>query len=320
MHAKDGCRAAAVFLVAMALAACGAQRADAGRPRIGVSEPGDTPYFAAQVKAMQANADRMGYELIVTKANWDPALQAEQLRDLLVLDLNALIVTPVDGKAAVSAIAEVRENSGGKLPILNMNSPIDPAAGKFLAGFLGPDDFSMGRKSGHLMCTALGKKGNVIVVAGSAGYPPTLGRRAGFDQGLKDDCPDVKVIDNQYADWDPTKATRATNEMLARHKDQVQGVFAMDDASAAGAIGALKAAGFKPGEIKVTGLGAYKSGLDAIAAGWQYGTVQQDPATEGRMAIEAAARLGKHESIPEKTFLPLPEVNPDNAKQFSAYF
>ncbi len=60
--------------------------------------------------------------------------------------------------------------------------------------------------------------------------------------------------------------------------------------------------------------------LDNNGSGWQYGTVQQDPATEGRMAVDAAARLGKHEAIPAKTFLPLPEVDPNNAKQFSAYF
>jgi ABC-type sugar transport system substrate-binding protein len=315
-----GCGSAPAAAPSAEQAAAPAQPAPEARPKLGIASPGDAPYIAAQNKSLKDTGEKLGYEVIITNAGWDAAKQAEQIRDLVTQDLTGLIVMPVDGKAVVPAVAEAYTSGGGKLPILNLNSPIDDAGKEYVTGFVGPDDYGMAKTAGGLMCEALGNTGNVLIVAGAAGYPPTIFRRNGFTDGLKANCPDVQILDDQHADWDPTKSTSVTRDMLTRHQGNVNGIYGMDDGTAEGAVEALKAAGYEQGEVKVVGMGAYQSGIRQITAGWMYGTVQQDPFAEGVLTIETIDKVIKGQSVEEIVYLPMPAVTSENVAEFKPQF
>ena len=290
--------------------------------RIGFARNGDAPYNAAQSRGMRAKATELGVELVETNAKFDAAVQAEQIRDLVSRDLDGLIVMPCDGTAVVPVLAEVyqqtKQERGTPLPIFILNAAIDPSGDPYTIGFSGPDDVAMGKQAAELMAQALGGKGNVLMVSGSAS-PPAILRRQGFMQGLAK-YPDIQVIDDQPADWDPNKAIAVTRDMLTRHQGKVQGVFAHDDGMAEGAVEALKAAGFKPGDIKVVGLGAYQSGLRMIKDGWMYGTVLQDPDMDGALAMESLVKYLRGQNIPRIQYLAAPVVTKDNVDLIQVRF
>jgi ribose transport system substrate-binding protein len=272
---------------------------------------------------MRTKAQELGVNLVETNARFDAALQAEQVRDLAAQNLDGLIIMPHDGTAIVPVVAEIYENSkkerGTPLPIFILNAAIDSSGDKYTVGFSGPDDVAMGKAAADLMAQALSGKGNIIEVAGQAS-PPAILRRKGFADQLAAKYPDMKVIDDQPANWDPNMAIGVTRDMLTRDKGKVNGIYGHDDGLAEGAVEALKAAGYKPGEIPVVGLGAYASGLRETKAGWMYGTVLQDPDMDGALAIETLVKYLRGETIDHITYLAAPIVTKDNVDQITVRF
>ena len=67
---------------------------------------------------------------------------------------------------------------------------------------------------------AIGGKGNVVMTQGALGHTGAQGRAKGFKQVVAN-YPDVKVINEEPADWDVTKVARIWDSILtqiSRHR------------------------------------------------------------------------------------------------------
>ena len=70
--------------------------------------------------------------------------------------------------------------------------------------FLAPDNEFMGASVTQALVDAIGGKGNIIMTQGALGHTGAQGRAKGF-HSVVDNYPDIKVLDEQPADWDVTK-------------------------------------------------------------------------------------------------------------------
>jgi len=94
--------------------------------------------------------------------------------------------------------------------------------------FLEPDHAKMAEIVGTKLCEAIKGKGNVIMTQGALGHSGAQLRAKGFKSALQR-FPDVKLLAEDSADWDPNKAVKLWEDYLVKWKQIDAGFFHNDD-------------------------------------------------------------------------------------------
>ena len=110
-------------------------------------------------------------------------------------------------------------------------------------GFIGTDNLKAGEAGGQKLCELLkaqGKtSGEVMVESAIAGIQVLTDRDKGFEKGLPEACPNVKVGLKRYNNNDINNAAGQVNDALTSKSDLL-GVFADNNTSGNGAARAIK--------------------------------------------------------------------------------
>src|SRR3954452_15411388 len=125
------------------------------------------------------------------------------------------------------------------IPVLDMDTLIAPLDQINVHSFLAPDNEFMGASVTQALVDAMGGKGNIIMTQGALGHTGAQGRARGF-KSVVEKFPDIKVLDEQPADWDVTKATRIWDSLLTKYPD-IQAAFFHNDDMALAAHNVMKA-------------------------------------------------------------------------------
>ncbi|WP_345817436.1 sugar ABC transporter substrate-binding protein (plasmid) [Paraburkholderia sp. PREW-6R] len=144
------------------------------------------------------------------------------------------------------------------------------------------DGVESGYRNGLALCKAIGGKGGVVAIEGVADNPSTKQRFAGLTKALAE-CPGMKLLDRQYADWDQTKAQVLTRGWLARYNGNLKAVFSENDSMAIGAVAALKERGLA-GKVAVSGSDGSVAALNLIKSGDMVSTMWIDGVMQGAFA------------------------------------
>src|SRR5207244_38839 len=137
------------------------------------------------------------------------------------------------------------------------------------------------RKGGTLGADGLGEllggKGKVILLRYAEGSASTQEREDGFLQEIKQKYPNIELIStDQYAGATRDTAKRASENLLNRFGDDVQGIFCPNESTTAGMLLALQDIG-KAGKVMFVGFDSSQSFIDAIRAKQLHGIVVQNP-------------------------------------------
>jgi len=105
----------------------------------------------------------------------------------------------------------------------------------------------------------------------------------------------VDKLAEDTAMWQTGEAQNKMQAWLSKYGDEIEVVFANNDAMAVGAINALKAAGYFSGDkyMPVVGVDAIPEALDAIGQGTLLGTVLNDAAKQGQATFDLAYALAQ---------------------------
>ena len=260
----------------------------------------DNPFFVAIYAGAITEATRLNVRLTVRSVTSSDDLtgEARQLRELVAAGEDCYVVNPSTATNLVGALRGVRR------PIVNVDSPIDPAAAKRagvrIQTYIGTDDFAAGRLAGSRMASLLGGTGEVALVGGQAQSVNSVLRLSGFEAGIRGSH--LRVVARVNADYDRTKAEIATEQIIHAHP-RISGFFAANDLMALGIADAVRAAG-KASQINVIGRDGIPEALDAILAGSIEATVSQYPYIMGQMAVEACAAAARGASLPARVDAP----------------
>jgi len=302
--------AAAVLLLASACASGdgNAGSGDGGKTVCYVtaasSHPYVTPFNDEATKVAEAN----DIDQIVLSQEFDAQKGADQLGTCIGRKPDAIMLWPLDPKAYLSGLARAK---AADIPVILVNSPMDPAADEFIVSFTGPDTYDEGKMSAEAMNKALNGKGTVVIIAGQAGNGTTIERTKGFTEGLKELGSGIKVLDTVNADFDKQKALSVSRDLITRFGAKIQGVYAEDDTMASGFLEANKQAGGKLKPV-VVGINGQQDAFEAIKAGDMYATILQSPAEDGKLAMETIVKILDGETVDERLPIPLTVVTKDN--------
>ncbi|MDQ0063232.1 ribose ABC transporter substrate-binding protein RbsB [Paenibacillus harenae] len=265
----------------------GNQAAD-GKVKIGLSiSTQNNPFFVTLKEGAEKAAAEAGAELIVVDAQDDTAKQISGIEDLIQKKVDVILINPTDGDAVVTAVEAAND---ANIPVIT----VDRAAnGGTVVSHIASDNVKGGQMAGDYILEALGGKGNIVELQGTAGTSAARDRGEGFHKSV-DDKEGVKVASSQPADFDRAKGLSVMENILQSNSD-IQAVFAHNDEMALGALQAIEAAGKK--DIIVVGFDATADAVSAVNAGTLAATVAQKPEAIGQKAIETAVKVAGGEAV-----------------------
>jgi len=252
------------------------------------------PYFQAVRVGTETAAKTLGVKVIQyvpTKPDSIPE-QLSQVEDVIVKKPDAIVFIPVDYKALVPAVEKI---NAAHIPVTNITDR--SAAGDFVA-FVGADDYSIGLAIGKRLLTAIGGKGNVIILEGVKGSLTSTNRVRGFTDALKD-FPNVKMLASQPGNFQRLNALQVM-ENLIQSFPQIDGVLAANDPMAVGAIEALEAANRK---ALVIGINGSREAVDLIKSGKLLASGDFNGFIQGCIGTEIAVRNLRKQPTPKEVML-----------------
>jgi len=277
----------------------------------------DAPFVGPHIRSFTATMEKAGYKVVVPDSKWDPAKQSTDVDDMVAQKVNLICLVPVDPVAIIPALKKAKESG---VPVMTINTEADKSANQYIIGFSGVGAYEQGLVASELLTEVMKNKGNVAVVEGVSGFNVCVLYAKALDDTIKKKNAAIKVLAVQPTNWSPAEATKVTEDYITRFKN-MDAIFAHDDYIAGGVIVALKEAGYKPGQVKIVGVGGTGDALQAIKDGWMYGTVQQSPSTEGEFeAIRAIEFLTKGKLDPFYKIMDNPKIDPTNVNNFKAEF
>ncbi len=249
-------------------------------------------------ESKEATAKELGVEIVQADATEDADKQTQQIRDFVTAGCTGLIVQAVDATATGVAVKELADSD---IPIVTgdrfVDLPYGGADGPNPKVHVGWSDFERGKISGDIVVKACADKDpcQVLLEEGVAGSAPQIEITRGIEAAIADH-PNVKIIDRQNNNFDPSQAVTVTEALLTKYQEgQVDVIVTHDDNTAIAALESAESAGRT--EIAVVGSGGSKAATDAIAAGRMYGTSMISPTAYGRLAVETIVHLMRHEPI-----------------------
>ena len=300
---------ASLSLAAMALAGCSEESAGGGGTNAtdaGACEPADVqlvgqvrnesnPYEASWLDGGDEFAAMVGLEQERLTYDADSTKQQEQISQLLAGDTECLVMNILpNGDSDTPPIVEQAQEAGAYL-VTQWNKPSDLNVEDYdqWVSHITYNGVESGKQIGDALAEAIGGSGGIIALQGILDTGAAKDRFAGLEESLAAN-PDVTLLDEQTANFSRAEALEVTKTLLAKHGDDVKGIWAANDDMALGALEALKAAG-KEGEVAVVGIDAVPDALTAIEAGSMTATVSSDGPWQGGigLAIGYCAAIGE---------------------------
>lgn len=249
----------------------------------------DRPYFEQRVEELG------DFRVLYSNADQDAAKQQQQAEAALTGGAGVLVLDPVDANAAVTI---VREANAQGVPVISYDRLV---AGGDLAYYVSFDNEKVGQLQAAALTEALAgvepetEQRGILMVNGS----PTDSNAALFKSGALEVIGDagLTVLSSfDTPEWSPDLAQEWVAGQLAQFGDRIAAVYAANDATAGGAVAALRAGNVTPFPI-VTGQDAELTAIQRILTGDQYMTVYKAIRPQAERAADVAVALLRGEEV-----------------------
>ena len=322
MHSIRSSVAAALLL--LHLFGCGAEP-ESDRIRLAFVTNGVDPFWTIASAGVLAAARDFDVDCDVKMPAEGIVDQKRIVEDLLVLGVDGIAISPIDGVNQAGLINE----ACARTRVVTHDSD---APGTDRLCFVGMDNYAAGRECGKLVKEALPDGGSVMLFVGRLEQDNARQRRQGVIDELLGrpwshdnyDTPGEQLVGDAYTildtrtdQYDRSRAKSNAEDALALFPDLgcMVGLFAYNPPAC---LEALKAAS-KVGQVKLVAFDENEQTLQGILDGAVHGTVTQQPYLYGYESMRILAALARgEEAIPEGGFFEVPVrvVRKPNCQEF----
>jgi simple sugar transport system substrate-binding protein/ribose transport system substrate-binding protein len=243
---------------------------------------------------LEAAEGRGDIKIVFTDAAQDNGKQIEDVKKLMRLGVDLLIISPNEMEPLTPIIAETY----GKIPVIVLDRKVK---GDGYTLFIGADNRVIGAGAGKYIGELLGEGGgNVVEIMGLLGSTPTAERSEGFRDAIAG-YPGVSIAGAITADWLRDAAEDGFGAFLAENGDlEIDAVYAHNDPMAFGAYKAALAAGREKDMafVGIDGLDGEEGGISLVRDGILDITFIYP--TGGKEAVDYATRILDGERFEDK--------------------
>jgi len=274
----------------------GISASDAGTKVIGVSLLTREHQFYRDLESgLKKEAAQKGYKLIVKTGEFDIEKQIVQINEFIAKKVHAIILAPCNSRAIGRAITRI--NTAG-IPVFTVDIANIAPQGEVVS-HIASDNKEGGRKAALMIARALNNRGKVVIIS-HPDVTSVFDRVVGFREEMMKHQ-GIKIIADVPAWGQRDRAVSLMEEILLMVPD-VDAVFAINDASALGALQACESAGKK---IVIVGYDATPEAKKAIQDGRIYGDVVQYPKKIGRIALQTIHDYFNRKKVSLTTLVPI---------------
>jgi ribose transport system substrate-binding protein len=219
----------------------------------------------------------------------DREQQIQVVEGFAAQGVNGIVLAPLDNRALVRPVADA---SRAGVPTVIIDSGLESDQ---IVSFVATDNRKGGTLAADRMGQLLNGKGKVLVLRYAEGSASTTEREEGFLSEIKQKFPDIQLVStDQYAGATRDTAKRASENLLNRFGDDVQGIFTPNESSTAGMLLALQDIG-KAGKVSFVGFDSSQTFIDALNKNELHGIVVQNPFNMGYLGVRTMvdSLLGK---------------------------
>jgi ribose transport system substrate-binding protein len=319
-------RAATALFAAllMGLSCSGVAAAPAEGKRVMLLGTANTnPYIGAWTATFSKLAAEAGLKVTNLSSNYDASVQSQQIDDAIAQKFDIIVLCYVNDQAIVPALT--RAKAAG-IPVILWATPIKKEYEELFTSYIGTDHSELGRIAGDNMVKALvaeGKtKAQVVAVTGLA-QQIHVGTRMQAFKSVLSQHPGIELVAVEDGKWNTALTEKITGELLVRFSARggVDGVFAMADNQATGAIQAVESAGLPLGVgnkgIVIVASNCMKDGIIHINSGQQYSTATQIPTEEAEVAAKKVAAYFGGEQLRKYEIVPVYGITKENVAKFA---
>ena len=220
--------------------------------------------------------------------------------------VNGIVLAPLDSRALARPVEEAKTAG---VPAVIIDSALESNS---IVSFVATDNRKGGTLGADRLGELLGGKGKVILLRYAEGSASTEEREAGFLQEMKQKFPNIELIStDQYAGATRDTAKRASENLLNRFGDDVQGIFCPNESTTAGMLSALQDAG-KAGKVIFVGFDATQMFVDAMKAKQLHGIVVQNPFNMGYLGVRTIVESLQGKPVEKRIDTGVTTITPDN--------
>jgi simple sugar transport system substrate-binding protein len=268
----------------------------------------ESDWRTANTASFKETAQQLGIkQLVFSDAQQKQENQISAVRACIQQGVDVIALPPVVETGWDAVLTEAK-NAGIPVIIVDRSVTADPS---LYASHIGSDMVLEGQRAAEEMNKLLPDGGSIIELSGTTGSGAAVGRAKGFREKLNSN---IKIIDSQTGNFTRAEGKPVMEAFLKKYAGQIQGAFIHNDDMAIGAIEAMKAAGLKPGDLKVVSVDGTRGGFQAMVDGWIQADVECNPLL-GPQVFEMALKLMNGETIDRSVLTNETVYYPSNAAE-----
>lgn len=183
-----------------------------------------------------ANLEAEGYEVQISDANFDQALQTSQIEDFINQDAKLIIIEACDSVGVKAAYEKCMEAG---IPTLSVSQVLDESVAELPTGILTLDNYEGGWIVGEEVAKQLDYKGNVCVITYDVAYV-CRERSNGFKDALAQ-YEGITILESFDGICTEDEAMKKTEDWLQQY-DDIDAFYGSNTNAATGIAAALRAA------------------------------------------------------------------------------
>jgi ribose transport system substrate-binding protein len=258
---------------------------------------------------MRDQLEPLGITFEIRDPSWNTDAGAQAITSLITEKPDVMVIHNPDVQSYARLLKKA-EDAGIYVVQVNMNSSYSTDA------FIGADYVGLGERMANRLIEECspekGGSGEIAIVQGVLTAAASAYQMQGLNNVLSKH-PDMKVVSNQAADWDATKARNITATAIQQHPD-LCGVVGFWDVMDLGTGAAIKESGKEI--FLITSGGGNKAACDGLANGTYSEVVSYDVPGQARDIATMIENLLQHGqepgSVKSTLFSPLTFLTKDN--------
>lgn len=246
-------------------------------------------------QAVKVGAEKAAKELNVEITFEGPETEAQVDKQLEMLQValdkkpSAIGFAALDSQASIPLLKKAQE---GGIPIVAFDSGVES---DIPVSTVATNNGVAAGVAADKMAELIGSEGEVAVIAHDQTSRTGIDRRDGFVNRMKEQYPNIKIVDVQYGGGDHLKSTDLAKAIMQAHPN-LKGFFGTNEGSAIGVINAVAEMKME-GKLIVVGYDSGKAQIDAVNNGLMAGAVSQNPVGIGYETVKAAVAAAKGEKV-----------------------
>lgn len=267
----------------------------------------ESDWRTANSASFKETAEKQGVKLIFSDAQQKQENQISAIRSCIQQGVSVIALPPVVETGWDAVLQEAKD---ANIPVIVVDRSVtaDPS---MYSSHIGSDMVIEGKRAAAEFNKMLPNGGAVLELSGTTGSGAAVGRAKGFREDLN---PNIKILDSQTGNFTRAEGKPVMEAFLKKYAGQFQGVFFHNDDMAIGAVEAIKAAGIKPGELKMVSVDGTRGGFQLMIDGWLQADVECNPLL-GPQVMDLGLKLMNGQPIVKEALTDESVYYPDKAAE-----